>query len=68
MDFDTLGGLNLWTYCNNNPIMYVDPDGESPAWWQWLLSGIELVVGTALCFVPGGQVFGIGLISGERRR
>ena len=64
MDFDTLGGLNLWTYCNNNPIMYVDPDGESPAWWQWLLSGIELVVGTALCFVPGGQVFGIGLISG----
>ena len=67
MDFDTLGGLNLWTYCNNNPIMYVDLDGESSAWWQWLLSGIELVVGTALCFVPGGQVFGIGLISGERR-
>ena len=27
MDFDTLGGLNLWTYCNNNPIMYVDLDG-----------------------------------------
>ena len=27
MDFDTLGGLNLWIYCNNNPIMYVDPDG-----------------------------------------
>ena len=27
LEYDVLGGLNLWTYCNNNPIMYVDPDG-----------------------------------------
>ena len=24
---DTLGGLNLYSYCNNNPIMYADPSG-----------------------------------------
>jgi RHS repeat-associated protein len=25
----TIGGLNLYAYCNNNPIMYVDPSGHS---------------------------------------
>ena len=23
--------LNLYTYCNNNPVMYVDPSGEDPS-------------------------------------
>ena len=25
----TIGGLNLYAYCNNNPVMYADPKGES---------------------------------------
>ena len=25
---DTVGQLNLYAYCNNNPIMYTDPSGE----------------------------------------
>ena len=25
----TLGQLNLYAYCNNNPVMYTDPNGES---------------------------------------
>ena len=28
-DPETLGGLNLYSYCNNNPVMYSDPDGHS---------------------------------------
>ena len=28
-DPSTLGGLNLYAYCNNNPVMYVDPTGTS---------------------------------------
>ena len=59
---DTVNGLNLYCYCMNNPIMYVDPTGHSPEWWQWLVSGAEVVVGIALCFVPGIQGFGVTLI------
>ena len=25
---ETLGGLNLYAYCNNNPVMYADPSGH----------------------------------------
>ena len=59
---DTIGGLNLYAYCLNNPVMYVDPSGHSPEWWQWLINGATTALGIALCFVPGGQVFGAGLI------
>lgn len=30
LDPKTLGGLNLYAYCNNNPIMCVDPTGHEP--------------------------------------
>lgn len=42
-DASFLNGLNLYAYCNNNPVMYVDPNGQFP----WLLAGllvVELVV------------------------
>ena len=47
MDFDTLGGLNLWTYCNNNPIMYVDPDG-----YFCILTA--MLIGTVVGLIAGG--------------
>ena len=40
--------------------MRIDETGCS--WLSWLISGLSLVAGIALCFVPGGQVFGVGLI------
>jgi hypothetical protein len=40
----------------------VDPSGHDPEWWQWLVSGLEVVVGIALCFTPGAQSFGGALI------
>lgn len=27
MDPERVNGLNLYAYCNNNPVMYIDPDG-----------------------------------------
>ena len=49
---------NLFAYCGNNPVMYVDFNGHSPEWWQWVVSGVELIAGVVLCFVPGWQ--GVG--------
>ena len=28
LDPETLGGINLYSYCNNNPVMFADPNGH----------------------------------------
>ena len=30
LDPETVGGLNLYAYCGNNPVMYADPSGHLP--------------------------------------
>ena len=63
LDPETPNGLNLYAYCLNNPVMYVDPTGHAP-WWSWLISGLQVLGGIALCFVPGAQGIGVSLIVG----
>ena len=44
LDPETIGGTNLYAYCNNNPVMYADPSGH------FLIS---LFVGLVASFVIG---------------
>ena len=47
---DTVGQLNLYAYCNNNPIMYTDPSGEI------VFSTIGAMIGVIAGVILGGYV------------
>jgi len=49
---DYFNGLNLFAYCNNNPISNVDESGE--AWWHWLIGALIIVVAAVLTVVTAG--------------
>lgn len=48
-----INGLNLYTYCNNNPVMNSYTTGA--AWWDWLISGLQILVDIILVATGGGQ-------------
>ena len=61
-DPETINGLNLYAYCNNNPILYVDPTGH--AWWHWLVAAAVVVaLAAATVVTAGGVVLGATAIS-----
>ena len=53
-----INGLNLYMYCNNNPIMYIDPSGNLPQWAMWLIGGIILASSIILTIATGGAAAG----------
>ena len=55
---ESINGLNLYCYCHNNPIMYVDPNGHMPKWAAWLISGVAIVGGIVLCAAGVGGILG----------
>ena len=61
-----INGLNLYAYCNNDPVNMYDPDGHMPKWAAWLISGGLIVAGVGLAVVSGGASLGptLSLIAG----
>lgn len=54
LESDNINGLNLYCYCNNNPVMYFDGDGHMPQWAQWLIGGAVIAgLGVATFFTGG---------------
>ncbi|MFR7933743.1 MAG: RHS repeat-associated core domain-containing protein [Acutalibacteraceae bacterium] len=42
---ESIHGLNLYAYCNNNPVMFADPSGHSVILAMLIGAGIGLVIG-----------------------
>ena len=57
LDPESIHGLNLYAYCLNNPVMYVDETGTMPKWAKWVVGGLAitgLIVATVLTFGAAG--------------
>ena len=64
---ETLMGCNLYAYCGNNPVMYVDPNGK----FSWLaffaVVGISALIGAidgGITAAMSGQNFWLGFAAG----
>ncbi len=61
LDPETIGGLNLFAYCNNNPVMYADPEGHFAVSALIIGALIGAAVGFAITlykdYADDGEVF-----------
>lgn len=53
LDSGSIGGLNLYAYCGNNPVMYIDRDGTFP---------VLIIIGSILL---GGLISGAFAVASE---
>ena len=58
LDPESIGGMNLYAYCGNNPVMYTDPSGNFslPNWAKWLIGGVTFASAVILTILTGGAL------------
>ena len=59
LDPETPNGLNLYCYCNNDPVNYADPSGHMPDWAKWLIGGLIIAGLTIATIATGGAAGGV---------
>ena len=47
-------GINLFSYCGNNPVMKLDDSGNLPKWQKWVIGGLFIVAAVALTIATAG--------------
>ena len=58
LDPETPNGLNLYVYCNNDPVNYADPSGHFtlPNWAKWIIGGVAFATAFTITAVTGGAL------------
>lgn len=65
LNLENVNGINLYAYCNNDPINYADPSGNSVIASLLIGFAISSLIGWGLSQMFGSQIAGgIGSISG----
>ena len=61
---ESLSGMNLYQYSNNDPVNYSDGFGHMPEWAYWALGTVVLVGTIATAVLSGGTTLAVGAAIG----
>ena len=64
LDPESVNGLNLYCYCGNDPINFVDPSGHAPKWLQGLAIGLAIVGAVLVVGAVTVLTCGVGTLAG----